>query len=96
MEKENYKKELLLDPLWNLETASANLTGDIQQLAYIQDELEAISSGRKTMDILFLINSIEILIKSMFYNQDNMKNSINAIYEKNRAEKKLEGLGGKI
>lgn len=70
-----------------LEGAEGYLSGDMQQLAYIQDNLEAMKRGDRIVDIPFVINSIETLFKAMLYNQQNMKNAIDKAYT-------LKKLGG--
>lgn len=69
-----------LDLLNELETAETYLQGDMQQLAYIQDNLEAVNRGDRLLDIPYLINSMEVLFKAMLYNQENMKSAINKAY----------------
>ncbi len=76
-----------LDLLSELEGAESYLSGDMQQLAYIQDNLEAVSRGDRLLDIPYLINSMETLFKAMLYNQQNMKNAISKAYT-------LKKLGG--
>lgn len=76
-----------LNLLDELEGAEGYLSGDMQQLAYIQDNLEAMKRGDRIVDIPFVINSIETLFKAMLYNQQNMKNAIDKAYT-------LKKLGG--
>lgn len=76
-----------LNLLDELEGAESYLSGDMQQLAYIQDNLEAMKRGDRIVDIPFVINSIETLFKAMLYNQQNMKNAIDKAYT-------LKKLGG--
>lgn len=76
-----------LNLLDELEGAEDYLSGDMQQLAYIQDNLEAMKRGDRIVDIPFVINSIETLFKAMLYNQQNMKNAIDKAYT-------LKKLGG--
>lgn len=76
-----------LNLLDELEGAEGYLSGDMQQLAYIQDNLEAMKRGDRIVDIPFVINSIETLFKVMLYNQQNMKNAIDKAYT-------LKKLGG--
>ena len=75
-----------IDLLWELEGAEANLSDDIQALAYIQDDLET----AKKEDILLLVpqlkNQVQTLLKSMLYNQDNMKQIIEKAYEEKKAK----------
>lgn len=59
----------------------------MQQLSYIQDNLESMQRGDRIVDIPFVINSIETLFKAMLYNQQNMKNAIDKAYS-------LKKLGG--
>ena len=76
-----------LNLLDELEGAEGYLSGDMQQLAYIQDNLEAMKRGDRIVDIPLVINSIETLFKAMLYNQQNMKNAIDKAYT-------LKKLGG--
>lgn len=76
-----------LNLLDELEGAESYLSGDMQQLAYIQDNLEAMKRGDRIVDIPFVINSLETLFKAMLYNQQNMKNAIDKAYT-------LKKLGG--
>lgn len=69
-----------LNLLDELEGAESYLSGDMQQLAYIQDNLEAMRRGDRIVDIPFVINSIETLFKAMLYNQQNMKKAIDKAY----------------
>lgn len=75
-----------IDLLWELEGAEANLSDDIQALAYIQDDLET----AKKEDILLVVpqlkNQVQTLLKSMLYNQDNMKQIIEKAYEEKKAK----------
>ena len=70
-----------------LEGAESYLSGDMQQLSCIQDNLESMQRGDRIVDIPFVINSIETLFKAMLYNQQNMKNAIDKAYS-------LKKLGG--
>ena len=76
-----------LNLLDELEGAESYLSGDMQQLSYIQDNLESMQRGDRIVDIPFVINSIETLFKAMLYNQQNMKNAIDKAYS-------LKKLGG--
>lgn len=76
-----------LNLLDELEGAESYLSGDMQQLSYIQDNLEAMQRGDRIVDIPFVINSIETLFKAMLYNQQSMKNAIDKAYS-------LKKLGG--
>lgn len=76
-----------LNLLDELEGAESYLSGDMQQLPYIQDNLEAMQRGDRIVDIPFVINSIETLFKAMLYNQQSMKNAIDKAYS-------LKKLGG--
>ena len=76
------KDELLIDPLWNLETASVNLKSDIDFLNCVEDEFfstnEQIENNTFFYYQLSLI--VETLRKSMQWNYEEMKKSIEAIY----------------
>lgn len=76
-----------LNLLDELEGVESYLSGDMQQLSYIQDNLESMQRGDRIVDIPFVINSIETLFKAMLYNQQNMKNAIDKAYS-------LKKLGG--
>lgn len=76
-----------LNLLDELEGAESYLSGDMQQLAYIQDNLEAMKRRDRIVDIPFVINSLETLFKAVLYNQQNMKNAIDKAYT-------LKKLGG--
>lgn len=78
MEKEN------ANLLFELEVAKDNLSNDIQSLAYIQDALEG--NEDKWLDIPFIKNSVETLLKSMIYNQENIEKVINKYYKETRKE----------
>ena len=58
--------------LQELETAESRLADDIQALSYIQQELE----NKKYVDVCFVKNSIETLLKSMLFNQTQINNAI--------------------
>lgn len=70
------------DILWELECAEAYLSDDIQALAYIQDDLEI---TKKNTEMLLVIpeiqNKIQILLKAMIYNKDNMRQAIDKYYK---------------
>lgn len=76
-----------LNLLNELEAAESYLSGDMQQLSYIRDNLESMQRGDRIVDVPFVINSIETLFKAMLYNQQNMKNAIDKAYS-------LKKLGG--
>ena len=83
------KDKLLLNPLWNLENAEANLKDDIQFLRCIDSEY--FQKGKIECSA-FLYWQFEAIIrtlrKSLECTQMNMKKSIDAIYEKDSKEKK--------
>lgn len=82
----NMEKEL--DLLFELEGAESYLDDDIQALEYIQEELDTIRDGKKdVLDIFEIRNRVQILLKSMLYNQNGMKNAIDRAYEEKRATK---------
>ena len=64
------EKELLFE----LEVVEERLNDDIQALAYIQEEL--IENEKKSLDVRFIKNNIETLLKSMLYNKTNIKEAI--------------------
>lgn len=59
------------------------LSEDIQQLAYISEELEE-KTKSGTVDIYFIRNSIETLLRAMLYNQMNMKEAVEKAYNFNK------------
>lgn len=75
------------DFLFVLGTTEENLTNDIQALAYIQEELNKNQDG--FLDLPFIKNSVETLLKSMIYNQDNLKQEIKKIEEENKYVKPI-------
>ena len=88
---EEFQKELLLDPLWQLEMATMQLQTDIDFLhcieeAYLTDkELTGEQWLRWQME-----NIIPTLRKSIQSTQMNMQKSIDTIYENARKEKENE------
>lgn len=86
------KKNLVLDPLWNLEMSKANICDDINFLRCI--EMEYFTKGEMETP-QYLYNQfkaiITILRKSLEYTQMNMKESIDLIYEENK--KKNNSIG---
>lgn len=68
-----------LNLLQELESAEILLSEDIQQLAYINEELEE-KQKSGTIDIYFIRNSIETLLRAMLYNQMNMQNAVEKAY----------------
>lgn len=79
------------DLLWELECAEANLSTDIQALSYILDDLD---TTHKNIEMILIIpeikNSIEILLKSMIYNKENMQKVIEENYDE---RKKISVIG---
>lgn len=61
-----------IDILQELEFAESRLADDIQALSYIQQELE----NKKYIDVCFVKNNIETLLKSMLFNQSEIKSII--------------------
>ena len=90
-DEEEFQKELLLDPLWQLEMASIQLETDINFLhcieeAYLTDkELKGEQWLRWQME-----NIIPTLRKSIESTQIKMKKSISEIYKNTRKEKENE------
>ena len=77
MNKEKSKNLSLID---ELSVAEENLSNDIQALAYIQEELT--ETKNKWLDINFIRNAVETLLKSMIYNQHNMKQTLKELENK--------------
>lgn len=77
MNKEESKNLSLID---ELSVAEENLSNDIQALAYIQEELA--ETKNKWLDINFIRNAVETLLKSMIYNQHNMKQTLKELENK--------------
>lgn len=79
------------DLIFELESAEANLSDDIQALAYVQDDLE---TTKKDIEMLLKIpeiySQIQILLKAMLYNKQNMQNAINKYYNEIKKEEKLK------
>lgn len=77
------------DLIFELESAEANLSDDIQALAYVQDDLE---TTKKDIEMLLKIpeiySQIQILLKAMLYNKQNMQNAINKYYNEIKKEEK--------
>ena len=63
------KKDIIL----NLEYAEANLSEDIQALAYIQYDLEISKANDFILKIPEIRNQIQILLKAMIYNKNEMQ-----------------------
>lgn len=68
------------DLLFNLEVSKDRLSDDICALGYIQQEF--IPSVDGIIDIPFIKNSLEILLKSMLYSQSEMEKVIEEAYKK--------------
>ena len=77
MNKEESKNLSLID---ELSVAEENLSNDIQALAYIQEELT--ETKNKCQDKNFIRNAVETLLKSMIYNQHNMKQTLKELENK--------------
>lgn len=77
MNKEESKNLSLID---ELSVAEENLSNDIQALAYIQEE--PTEAKNKWLDINFIRNAVETLLKSMIYNQHNMKQTLKELENK--------------
>ena len=69
------KKEV--DLFLELECAEAYLSDDIQALAYIQDDLETMKSKEMMLTIPEIKNKVQILLKSMLYNKENIQKALN-------------------
>ena len=79
-----------VDLAWELEYAEANLSDDIQALAYIQDDLETTKKNAEMiLKIPEISNRIQMLFKSLIYNRDNLQRALDKYYE-NKKEKKEE------
>ena len=82
------EKDVLLNPLWNLENASANLKDDIQYLKCIDAEYFQKGKNECAEYLYYQFEAIiRTLRKSLEYTQTNMKESIKAIYEEDSREK---------
>ena len=85
------EKKIVLDPLWNLENASANLNEDIQFLKCIDSEY--FQKGKNECSV-YLYCQFEAIIKtlkrSLECTQMNMKQCIEAIYKENNKVNKGE------
>ena len=76
------------DILFELECAEANLEDDIQALAYIQDDLETTKENiEMILKIPEITNKIQILLKAMIYNKEEMKKVIDKYYDLKKEEK---------
>lgn len=69
------------DILFELECAEANLEDDIQALAYIQDNLETTKNIEMILKIPGIKNQIQILLKAMIYNKEEMQKVIDKYYD---------------
>lgn len=84
------KDNLLLDPLWNLENAEANIKDDIRFLRCIDSEYFQKGNKENSEYLYWHLGAfITILRKSLECTQISMKKSIEAIYEEDN--KKLNG-----
>lgn len=76
------------DILFELECAEANLEDDIQALAYIQDDLETTKENiEMILKIPEITNQIQILLKAMIYNKEEMKKVVDKYYDLKKEEK---------
>ncbi|MGN1298313.1 MAG: hypothetical protein ACI4VH_07925 [Clostridia bacterium] len=76
------------DIIFKLEYAKANLEDDIQALAYIQEDLETTKENiEMILKIPEITNQIQILLKAMIYNKEEMKKVIDKYYNKKKEEK---------
>ena len=76
------KDNLLLNPLWNLENASANLKDDIQFLRCIDSEYFQKGKNEYSEYLYWQFEAIiRTLKKSLECTQMNMKKSIDSIYK---------------
>lgn len=80
------KNEFLLDPLWNLEAAEANLGDDIDFLHCVEERFFASPSEQETAQYLTwqLGAMLRTVRKSMESTQKTMEKCINAIYDEKR------------
>lgn len=78
MNREELKSNLSL--IDELSVAEENLSNDIQALAYIQEELTEIKN--KWLDINFIRNAVETLLKSMIYNKSNIEKALKTLDNK--------------
>ena len=77
--------EQKLDLLVELESASAYLGEDIQALSYISENL-MLNKKHGYIDIPFVINNLELLLRAMLYNKEQLEKTVNKIYRE-RSEK---------
>ncbi len=77
--------EQKLDLLAELESASAYLGEDIQALSYISENL-MLNKKNGYIDIPFVINNLELLLRAMLYNKEQLEKTVNKIYRE-RSEK---------
>lgn len=78
MNNEELKSNLSL--INELSVAEENLSNDIQALAYIQDELT--ETKNKWLDINFIRNAVETLLKSMIYNKSIIEKALKTLDNK--------------
>ncbi len=76
---ENLEKN---DLLWELEGAEAYLSEDIQALHYLVEEYFCFNQPKEDFRFCYheLSNQINTIIKSMMYNQDNLRKAIEKAY----------------
>ena len=77
--------EQKLDLLVVLESTSAYLAEDIQALSYISENL-MLNKKNGYIDIPFVINNLELLLRAMLYNKEQLEKTVNKIYRE-RSEK---------
>lgn len=78
------------DIIFELECAKANLEDDIQALAYIEDDLETSKVNEHILKIPEMKNQMQILLKAMIYNKNEMQQAIDKYYKKINEEKEVE------
>lgn len=80
------ENEFLLDPLWNLEAAEANLCDDIDFLHCVEERFFTYPSEQETAQYLIwqLGAMLRTVRKSMESTQKTMKKCINTIYDEKR------------
>lgn len=72
------------DILWVLECAEADLSDDVQALAFILDTCETNNGKEFLYSKAEITNAIQTLLKSMIYNKEKMQKAINEYYENSK------------
>lgn len=78
------------DIIFELECAKANLEDDIQALAYIEDDLETSKVNEHILKIPEMKNQMQILLKAMICNKNEMQQAIDKYYKKINEKKEVE------